>query len=462
LPESLPDLGSIKNDQLPDPNCARDIVPLAASCRGPPFLVGPKGVGLEASLNHKNQKGGKGMRSCVKLGVIGLAMAVAIGPAAAEKKYGPGVTDTEITIGQTIPFSGPASTFGAIGRTMAAYVKMINSKGGVNGRKINLIAYDDAFSPPKAIEQTRKLVENDNVLAIWGTIGTATNMAIAKYLNTAKVPQILVSTASPKMNDPETYPYTTAFYMPSDSEASVYAKWLLKNVPDAKIGILYQNDDFGKGYVDGLKRGLGDKAATMIVKEVPYDLSSPTLDSQVLQLQASGANVLFSASFPKFAAQAFTKANDLGWKPLHLIVGAAAPTLVRMDGIGKENAAGIVSGLFLKDIGEPTWDNEKPVQDFRAFAKEYMPDSSPSDPNLAMGYSEGETLVRILQQCGDDLSRENLIKQATNVRGLQLSMFLSGITIDISPEDRSAWKNLQIVKFDGKRWQPLGAVMSKN
>ena len=380
----------------------------------------------------------------------------------AEKHYGPGVTDAEIKIGQTMPYSGPLSAFGTIGRAEAAFFDMINQQGGVNGRKIRLISLDDGYSPPRTIEQTRKLVESEEVLLLFSSFGTPTNTATLKYLNAKHVPQLLIAATGMKWGDPHSAPWTMAF-LPSQLTGSAgYAQYVLKNRPDAKIAVLYQNDDFGKGYVDGLKRGLGDKAATMIVKEVPYDLSFPTVDSQVLQLQASGANVLFSASFPKFAAQAFTKANDLGWKPLHLIVGAAAPTLVRMDGVGKENAAGIVSGLFLKDIGEPTWDNEKPVQDFRAFAREYMPDSAPSDPNLAMGYSEGETLVRILQQCGDDLSRENLIKQATNVHGLQLSMFLPGITIDISPEDRSAWKNLQIVKFDGKRWQPLGAVMSKN
>jgi len=376
-----------------------------------------------------------------------------------QKNYGPGVTDTEIKIGQTMPFSGPASSFGLNGKVTAAYFRMINEKGGVNGRKINLIALDDAFSPPKTVEQTRKLVEGEEVLAIVGTIGTAGNIAISKYLNSNKVPQLLVATASNKLNDPANLPWTTVFYLSAENEARIYARWLLKNKPNAKIGVLYQNDDFGKGYLDGLRRGLGDKAAAMIVKEAAYDLTYPTVDSQILQLQASGADTLLHAAIPKFSAQALNKSNELGWKPLHLIVAAAAATIVRMDHVGGDRAKGVISGLYLKDTSDLVWDSDSATHKFRAFVKDFASDTPLNDPGVVMGYSVGEITVEILKRCGNDLTRENLLKQATNVKDLQLSMFIPNVKVNISPEDRAAWRQAQMVQFDGKKWIPIGDIL---
>ena len=393
----------------------------------------------------------------IAAGTVALLLATA---AHAQKAYGPGVTDTEVKIGQTEPFSGPASNYGIVAKIEAAYFDMINETGGVNGRKINLIAFDDALSPPKTVEQTRRLVESDDVLAIVGTFGTAANIGISKYLNAKKVPQLLAASASEKLNDPVNLPWTTTFFPPQQLEARLYAAWLLKNMPNAKIGVLFQNDDFGKGYLEGLRAGLGEKASSMIVKEQSYDLLNPTVDSQVLTLQAAGADVLFHAALTKFSAQVLAKTNGLGWKPLQLIPASTASTLVTMDSVGGENAAGILTTQFLKDPNDPTWDDDDGMRRYKAFMAKWAPSFSAAESRSTMGYSIAEFFVHILKQCGDNLSRENLLKQATNVHEVQLSMFLPGVTLTVTPEDRNAFRKVQMSRYDGKRWVPIAGIVS--
>jgi branched-chain amino acid transport system substrate-binding protein len=376
----------------------------------------------------------------------------------AQKQYEPGVTDGTIKFGQTMPFSGPASSFSTISKVESAYFEMLNATGGNNGRKIEFIALDDAFSPPKAVEQTRRLVENENVVAIVGSMGTSVNVAISKYLNANKVPQLLSASASEKLNDPVNLPWTTTFFLSQQVEAQTFAAWVLENMPAAKVGILYQNDDFGKGYVAGLRAGLGTKADQMVVKEISYDISSPTVDSQLLLLRAAGADVVLLAAIPKFAAQGLAKAKELGWKPLYFVPASTASIVVAMDAVGGVNAAGIMSALFLKSVGDPRWDNDGGMKAYLEFMKKWARGFSPIEPGATMGYSVAEMTTEILKRCGDDLSRENLLKQATNIHEFQLSMFIPGVTVSVSPEDHGAIRKLQMAKFDGQQWTFMGGV----
>ncbi|HYM03538.1 MAG TPA: ABC transporter substrate-binding protein [Stellaceae bacterium] len=381
------------------------------------------------------------------------------GAAHAEKKYGPGVSDTEVKIGQTMPYSGPASAYGAVGLAEIAYYKMINEQGGVNGRKITLLSLDDGYSPPKTVEQTRKLVEDDQVLAIVGALGTAANTAIQKYLNVKSVPQIFISTGATKWADPQHFPWTMGWQPNYQTEGKIDAKYALQNVAAPKIAILYQNDDYGKDYVEGFKKGLGDKV-NLIVKEVSYEVTDPTVDSQIVTLQGSGANVFFNVTTPKFAAQSIRRVYDIGWKPLHLLnnVGASIGSVLKPAGF--EKSIGIITVAYQKSVADPTWDNDKGMQDYLAFMKKYMPQADPTDGSYGSGYNIAMNFSLLLKQCGDDLTRENLMRQMANMHDIELPMLLPGIKVNTSPTNFSPIQQEQLARFDGKSFVRFGEVLS--
>src|SRR6266704_3756985 len=393
--------------------------------------------------------------------VTGTAVAVALlaSPASAQKKYDTGATDTEIKIGQTVPFSGPASAYAGIGKTQAAYLKMINEQGGINGRKLNLIQYDDAYSPPKAVEQVRKLVEGDEVLFTFQIIGTPSNAAVQKYLNTKKVPQLLAATGASRFSDPQNAPWTIGFNPNYQSEARIYAKYILKNHPDAKIGILFQNDDLGRDYVTGLKAGLGDKAATMIVGETSYELSDPTIDSQIVKLKSLGADLLYDASTPKFAAQAIKKLADLGWTPVHIVDINASPISATLKPAGLDISKGIISTQYAKEPCDPQWKDDPGVKAFFAFMDKYFPEGDKLNTVNTYAYSVAELLTQVLKQCGDDLTRENVMKQVANIKDFTPSFALPGIKINTGPNDYRVNKQMQMMKFNGERWELFGPIM---
>jgi branched-chain amino acid transport system substrate-binding protein len=379
------------------------------------------------------------------------------GTSLAEKHYGPGVTDTEIKIGQTMPYSGPVSPNSPTGRTMAAYFDKINNDGGVNGRKIRLISLDDGYSPPKTMEQTRKLVEQDGVLLIFGSLGTPTNLAIQRYLNSKGVPQLFITTGVTRFGDPKKYPWTMGFMANFATEAQAYASYLLRTHPDAKIGILYQNDDYGKDLVRGLKAALGNSAAQMIVAETTYEVTDPTVDQQIITLQGSGANVFMDFTTPKAGAQALRKVNELDWHPLHFLARPATSMSATLKPVGLDKAVGVISATYSKDPGDPQWVNDPGVKDYLAFMKKYYPAADPSDFNNLLGYDEAMALVHVLRQCGDDLTRENILRQATSLKEVELPMLLPGVTVNTSPTDYFPIKQLQLQRFDGARWVRLGS-----
>ncbi len=399
----------------------------------------------------------------MKLSMIFAAAAIPLAvsvssDATAQKKYGPGVTDTEIRIGQTAPYSGPLSSLSIFARIEAAYLRKINESGGINGRKITLVSLDDAFSPPKTVEQTRKLVESDEVLAVVGSIGTPTNLATSKYLNSKGVPQILVLASTPKLDDPDNLPWTTTFMMPQPVETRIYAEYLLKSKPDAKIAVIYQNDDLGKGNLDWFKAALGAKASTMIVKEAAYDVTEPTVDSQIVALKASGADTLFHASNPRFAAQSIRKAHELGWKVQHVLLSGVSVISTVLRPAGMEASTGAVTSIWLKLTEDPTWDDDKDMKDFRTFMKQWAPGESIEDSSAVFAYSIAQMIVEVLKNCGEDLSRENVMKQATNINGLQLPLFIPGVKINISPTSRVAWRQARMARFDGTKWVFFGDI----
>jgi branched-chain amino acid transport system substrate-binding protein len=376
--------------------------------------------------------------------------------AGADKRYGPGVTDAEIKIGQTVPYSGPISSLSRFGRIEAAYLRKINASGGINGRQVTLVSLDDAFAPAKTVEQTRKLVEGDGVLAIVGSVGTPTNLAVAKYLNSRQVPQILLLASTPKLDDPDNLPWTTTFMMPQPVETRIYAEYLLRNKPDAKIAVIYQNDDLGKGNLAGFKAALGSRAS-MIVGEAAYDITDPTIDSQILTLKASGADTLFHASNARFAAQAIRKAYELGWKVQHVLLSGVSGISAVLAPAGLAASTGAVTAVWLKSPEDPMWDADEGMKEYRAFMKLWAPNEPLDD--AVFPYATAQIIVEILKSCGDDLSRENLIRQATNVREYQLSMFLPGVTISITPAQRIGWRKARMARFDGTRWVLLDEVI---
>jgi branched-chain amino acid transport system substrate-binding protein len=388
-----------------------------------------------------------------------LALALAAPAAHAQKKYDTGATDTEIKIGQTVPFSGPASAYATIGKTQAAYFNMINEQGGVNGRKINLIQYDDSYSPPKAVEQVRKLVESDEVLLTFQIIGTPSNAAVQKYLNGKKVPQLFAATGASKFTDPKNYPWTLGFNPNYFVEGRIYGQYIVKQYPDAKVGVLYQNDDLGRDYLNGIKSGLGDKAATMIVAEASYEVSDPTVDSQILKLKAAGADVLFDASTPKFAAQTIKKAAELGWKPVHILDINATSVGAVMQPAGLEASKGVISVNYGKDPLDPTWKDDPGMKRYLDFMAKYYPEGDKNSLFNTYGYSTAQLMVHVLKQCGDDLTRENILKQATNLKNVQLDLSLPGIVGNTTPNDYRVNKQLQMMKFNGERWELFGPIL---
>jgi branched-chain amino acid transport system substrate-binding protein len=383
-------------------------------------------------------------------------------PAMAQKTYGPGVTDKEIKVGQTMPYSGPASAYGTIGKAEAAYIAMINHQGGVNGRKITLISLDDGYSPPKTVEQTRRLVEEEGVLLDFSPLGTPTNSAIQKYLNAKGVPQLLVATGATKWGDPGQFHWTMGWQPTYQTEGHIYAKYILDNMPTAKIGILYQNDDYGKDYVKGLKDGLGAKAATMIVSEVSYETTDPTIDSQVVSLQASGATVFFNVTTPKFAAQAIRKAYEIGWKPTQFLNSVSNSVGAVLTPAGLEASTGLITVEYEKDPTDPTWRSDAAYKDWLAWMDKYYPDGDKKDTFNVFGYNEAATLVQVLKQCGDDLTRENVMKQAADLKEFTLPMLLPGIKLNTSPTDYFPIKQEQLAKFNGKTWELFGSVLAMN
>lgn len=399
------------------------------------------------------------MRCITLAAVAALSLVSTSAVLAADKKYDPGASDTEIKIGQTMPYSGPASAYGTQGRAEAAYWKMINSQGGINGRKITLLSMDDGYSPPKTVEQTRKLVEQDEILANIGSLGTPTNSSIQKYLNGKKIPHLLISTGASKWNDPKEFPWTTPFYPPYAQEAKIYAKYIAKELPSAKIGVIYQNDDFGKDYLKGFKEGLGEKAG-LIVKELSYEVTDPTIDSQIVNLKATGADVLMTITTPKFGAQAIRKVADLGWKPTHFIVSVASSIGGVLEPAGLEASTGLMTALATKVVGDPAWDTDKGVQDYLAFMKQWYPEGNPIDGSNQIGYLSAQFTAIILKNCGDVLTRENLLKQATNLSKVSLPLLLPGITVSVSPTDYSTFDTFKLAKFDGKTWKFFGENIS--
>ena len=395
------------------------------------------------------------------LPIAAVAFALMATTAAAEKKYGPGATDTEIKIGQTMPYSGPASAYGTIGKVETAYFKKINDEGGINGRKLVLLSEDDGYSPPKTVEQIRKLVEQDNVLFTFQTLGTPSNSAIHKYMNAKKVPHLFLATGASKWADPKNNPWTMGLNISYETEGQIYARYLLKNKPNAKVAVLYQNDDFGKDVLNGLKEGLGAAASKMIVAEATYEVTDPTVDSQILTLKGSGADTFVNITTPKFGAQAVRKAYDSGWKPLHIINNVAASVGAVLTPAGLDKAEGLITIEYYKDPTDPQWKDDPAMKEWVAFMAKYYPDGNLKDASNTYGYLAAQIMVQVLKQCGDDLTRENVMKQAANLKDLKLPMMLPGIAVNTSPTDYSPFEQAQLARFDGKQWVLFGDVLGK-
>ncbi|BBB96026.1 MULTISPECIES: ABC transporter substrate-binding protein [Bradyrhizobium] len=390
-----------------------------------------------------------------------LALVAASGSAAlAQKKYDTGASDTEIKIGNIMPYSGAASAYGVIGKTEEAYFRKINAEGGINGRKINFISYDDAYTPPKTVEQARKLVESDEVLLIFNSLGTPPNSAIQKYMNQKKVPQLFVATGATKWNDPKEFPWTMGWQPNYQSESIIYAKYILKNKPDAKIAVLYQNDDYGKDYLKGFKDGLGAKAASMIVAEDSYEVTEPTIDSHIVRLKASGADVFFNITTPKFAAQAIKKNAEVGWKPLHFLNNVSGSIGSVIKPAGFENAQDIISSQYFKDPTDAQWKTDKAMIAWNEFLDKYYPEANRADASVMYAYIVSQGLVHVLKACGDNLTRENIMKQAASIRDYEPGGLLPGVKVNTSATDFAPLSQLQLIRFKGETWERFGEVLS--
>jgi branched-chain amino acid transport system substrate-binding protein len=399
----------------------------------------------------------------LRLGAFSAALAVAAlasSGALAQKKYDTGATDTEIKIGNIMPYSGPASSYGVIGKTEEAYFRKINAEGGINGRKINFISYDDGYSPPKTVEQARKLVESDEVLLIFNGLGTPPNSAIQKYMNMKKVPQLFVATGATKWNDPKDFPWTMGWQPSYQSETQIYAKYILNNLPNAKIAVLYQNDDYGKDYLKGLKDGLGAKAASMIVAEQSYETTQPTIDSEIVKLKSSGADVFVDIAIPKFAAQAIKKNAEIEWKPVHFLNSVSSSIGATIKPAGFDAAQNIISSAYIKDPTDPQWKDDQGMKTFNAFLDKYYPEANRNDAFVVYGYTVAQTMVYVLKQCGDDLTHENVMKQAASIKGLELDGLLPGIKIRTSATDFAPIQQLRLQKLQGETWHLFGEIIS--
>ena len=380
--------------------------------------------------------------------------------ALAQKKYDTGASDTEIKIGNIMPYSGPASAYGIIGKTEEAYFKMINDKGGINGRKIVYVTYDDGYSPPKAVEQVRKLVESDEVLAVFNPLGTPSNSAIQKYLNAKKIPQLFVATGATKWNDPKNFPWTMGWQPSYQSEAQIYAKWLLKEKPDAKVAILYQNDDFGKDYLKGTKDGFGAKASSAIVLEESYEVSEPSIDGHIVKIKAANPDVLLIYTTPKFGAQTIKKTAELGWKPLQIITNVSASVGSVMKPAGFEASQGVLSAAYAKDGADPRWADDAAMKTWVEFLDKYMPGADKTDSSVVYGYGAAQTLVKALEQCGDDLTRANLMKQAASLKDFSPDTLLPGVKINTGANDFAPISQLQMQRFKGEKWEQFGDILN--
>src|SRR5450432_760216 len=412
---------------------------------------------------HNIQNGRSGMPVATSRLAIASAAFVILAAsstgALAQKKYDTGATDTEIKIGNIMPYSGPASAYGVIGKTEEAYFKKINAEGGINGRKINFITYDDGYSPPKAVEQARKLVESDEALLVFNPLGTANNTAIQKYMNSKKVPQLFVATGATKFNDPKDFPWTMGWQPSYQSEAHIYAKYLMKEKPDAKIAVFYQNDDFGKDYLKGLKDALGAKAS-MITAEESYETSEPSIDGHIVKLKATGADVFISITTPKFAAQAIKKLAEIEWKPLHIVSNVSSSVGAVMKPAGFENSQGILSANYGKDGADSQWDNDPGMKKFYAFLEKYYPEANKLDGSVVYGYGAAQTLVKVLQMCGDDLTRANIMKQAASLKDFEPDTLLPGVKINTSATDFAPIEQLKMQRFKGEKWDLFGDIIS--
>jgi branched-chain amino acid transport system substrate-binding protein len=399
----------------------------------------------------------------LRLGAFSAALAVLAASssgALAQKKYDTGASDTEIKIGNIMPYSGPASAYGVIGKTEEAYFRKINAEGGINGRKINFVTYDDGYSPPKTVEQARKLVESDEVLIVFNPLGTPPNSAIQKYMNAKKVPQLFVATGATKWNDPKEFPWTMGWQPNYQSETIIYAKYILKNKPDAKIAVLYQNDDYGKDYLKGLKDGLGAKAASMIVIEESYETTEPTVDSHIVKLKSTGADVFMNITTPKFAAQAIKKNAEIGWKPLHFLNNVSASVGSVIKPAGMENAQDIISSNYLKDPTDPQWKTDASMKAWNEFLDKYYPEANRADASVMYGYIVTQGLVHVLKACGDNLTRENIMKQAASIKDLDLGGLLPGVKVNTSATDFAPISQLQLMKFKGDTWELFGEILN--
>src|SRR6266496_3435640 len=395
-------------------------------------------------------------RSLVLLLALGAVALAGAGGVAAQTVVG--VTATEIKIGNTNPYSGPASAYGTIGKAIGAYFKKVNDEGGINGRKINYITYDDAYTPPKTVEMVRRLVEQDQVALLFQTLGTPPNSAIHKYVNQQKVPHLFVATGATKWNDSKNFPWTMGYQPNYQTEGRVYAVDVLKKHPNAKVGILYQNDDYGKDYLKGFEDGMGEAGRKMIVMKQSYEVTDPTIDSQIVNLKNSGATVFFNITIPKFAVQAIKKSNDIGWKPLHFLNNVSSSLGTVLKPAGLDASKGLITALYMKEITDPQWKNDKGYLDWLAWMKKYYPEGALDDQANAYGYSVAQTLVHVLKQCGNDLSRENIMRQAANIKNLELPLLLPGIKVNTSPTDHAPIEQEQLAKFDGERWALFGEM----
>jgi branched-chain amino acid transport system substrate-binding protein len=396
----------------------------------------------------------------ILLASLVLGLYAAANPAAAQKKYDTGATDSEIRIGNIMPYSGPLSAYALIGRTQAAFFNKINAEGGVNGRKINFISYDDGFSPPKTVEQARKLVESDEVLLIFQSLGTPTNNAIRPYMNQKKVPQLFVATGATQFGDLKNFHWTMGWQPTYQTEGRIYAKYILQNLPQGKIGVLYQNDDSGRDYLKGLHDGLGEEAAKrMIVAELPYEPSDPTVDRQIVTLKTMGADIFFNEASPKFAAQAIKRAAEIGWKPVQFLASISNSVGSVLKPAGLEASKGILSTNYLKDATDPTWKDDPALKEWTAFMDKYFPEGDKTSTFSVYGYLTAQTVVQVLKQCGDELTRENVMKQAANLKDLELGMLLPGIKINTSPTDYFPVEQMQMSRFNGEHGELFGSAI---
>jgi len=387
-----------------------------------------------------------------------VVMAISICTGHAEKLYGPGASDTSIKIGNTMPYSGPNSAFAVVGRTQAAYFKMINDQGGINGRKIDYISYDDSYSPPKTVEQVRRLVESDEVLLLYSVLGTPTNLAAIKYITAKKVPHLLTASGGTVFGDYKQFPWSMGFQPHSQGETSVYGRYLAENYPNARIGVLYSADGLGRDNITGFKKGLGDKVSNIVVEQT-YEVTDPTIDSQLVKIRTTGVDVFANFATPKFAAIGIRKAAEMGWKPLHILPGISLSIENVLKPAGLDNAKGLITSNYVKEIGDPAWDSDPGMKKFVAFIDKYLPGENKHNWNIAYGYMSAQTMVHILQQCGDDLTRANVLKQAESLKDFELDLLLPGIKVNTSPTDHYPIQQVQMHRFDGTCWQSFGPIL---